>query len=63
MVYDHPKISVVLSSFNGAQFIEEQLISIIEQTIKPDEIIVSVSNGNLLEKKLIYLKNLRQAIK
>ena len=40
MVYNHPKISVVLSSFNGAQFIEEQLISIIEQTIKPDEIIV-----------------------
>jgi glycosyltransferase involved in cell wall biosynthesis len=40
MVYDHPKISVVLSSFNGAQFIEEQIISIIEQTIKPDEIIV-----------------------
>lgn len=40
MVYDHPKISVVLSSFNGAQFIEEQIISIIEQTIQPDEIIV-----------------------
>ena len=40
MVYDHPKISVVLSSFNGAQFIEAQIISIIEQTLKPDEIIV-----------------------
>lgn len=40
MIYDHPKISVVLSSFNGAQFIEEQINSIIEQTIKPDEIIV-----------------------
>lgn len=40
MVHHHPKISVVVSTFNGAQFIEEQLISIIEQTLQADEIIV-----------------------
>jgi glycosyltransferase involved in cell wall biosynthesis len=40
MADNHPKISVVVSSFNGAQFIEEQLISILNQSIKPDEIIV-----------------------
>jgi len=40
MVYNNPKISVVLTSFNGVQFIEEQLNSILAQSIKPDEIIV-----------------------
>lgn len=40
MVYVSPKISVVLTSFNGAQFIEQQLNSILEQTLLPEEIIV-----------------------
>jgi glycosyltransferase involved in cell wall biosynthesis len=40
MAYNNPKISVVLTSFNGMQFIEEQLNSIIAQSIKPNEIIV-----------------------
>ena len=33
-------ISIALCSYNGAQFIAEQLLSILQQTRKPDEIIV-----------------------
>jgi glycosyltransferase involved in cell wall biosynthesis len=33
--------SVVIAAFNGEQFIEEQLNSIINQTVLPDEIIIS----------------------
>jgi glycosyltransferase involved in cell wall biosynthesis len=40
MMHDIPKISVVLTSFNGAKFIEQQLNSILNQTLLPDEIIV-----------------------
>jgi glycosyltransferase involved in cell wall biosynthesis len=40
MFHTNVKISVVLSSFNGAQFIEEQINSIIEQSMLPNEIIV-----------------------
>ena len=35
------KISVVIATYNGEKFIEEQLQSICNQTVKPDEIIVS----------------------
>lgn len=34
------KISVVMASFNGIKFIGEQLDSIREQTLKPDEVII-----------------------
>lgn len=34
------KVSVVLCSYNGEDYIEEQLKSIVHQSIKPDEIIV-----------------------
>lgn len=33
-------ISVVLSSYNGEKFITEQLASILNQTVKPDEVII-----------------------
>lgn len=36
-----PRISVVLASFNGSKFILEQLDSILNQTLKPDEVIIS----------------------
>lgn len=35
------KIGVVLATFNGQQFIKEQLQSIINQTLRPDTIIIS----------------------
>ncbi len=35
------RISVVLASYNGAEFIIEQLDSIREQTMKPDEVIIA----------------------
>ncbi len=36
-----PKVSVVLASYNGEKFIEEQLESLIKQTVPPDEIVIS----------------------
>lgn len=35
------KISVALISYNGVEYIGEQLLSILNQTVKPDEIIIS----------------------
>lgn len=35
------RVSVVLASYNGAEFIIEQLDSIREQTMKPDEVIIA----------------------
>ena len=35
------KVSVAMATYNGAKFIEEQLLSICRQTRKPDEIVVS----------------------
>ena len=34
------KISIVLSTFNGESFLEEQLDSILNQTVQPDEVLV-----------------------
>ena len=34
------KISVLMSTYNGEKFIEEQMISIIDQTKRPDEVII-----------------------
>lgn len=43
-------ISIVMATYNGEKFIEEQLRSICEQTVKPDEIIVQddLSTDNTL---------------
>lgn len=45
------KVSVAICTYNGSNFIEEQLTSIINQTVKPDEIILSDdgSSDNTLE--------------
>ncbi len=40
MIFDVPKISVVLACFNGASYIEDQINSVLAQTLPPSEIIV-----------------------
>ena len=40
-MYQGKRISVALASYNGEKYIEEQLMSICSNTVKPDEIIVS----------------------
>ncbi|MGL5049593.1 MAG: glycosyltransferase [Fusobacteriaceae bacterium] len=35
------KISVCIATYNGEKYIEEQLLSIINQNLKVDEIIIS----------------------
>lgn len=34
-------ISVALATYNGEKYLKEQLISICDQSVKPDEIIIS----------------------
>ena len=36
-----PKVSVAMVTYNGVDYIEEQLTSILNQTVKPDEVIIS----------------------
>ena len=40
MIFDVPKISVVLACFNGASYIEDQINSVLAQSLPPTEIIV-----------------------
>lgn len=40
-MYNGKKISVAIAAYNGEKFIEKQLLSIINQTVPPDEIIIS----------------------
>ncbi len=40
-MYKDKRISVALASYNGEKYIEEQLVSICNQTVKPDEIVIS----------------------
>lgn len=40
-MYQNYKISVVIATYNGEKYLEKQLDSIINQTVKPDEIIIS----------------------
>lgn len=40
------KVSVAMATFNGEQFIREQLNSILLQTIKPDEIVICDDNSD-----------------
>ncbi len=46
------KISVVIASYNGEKYIEDQVLSILSQTIKPNEIILSddCSSDNTIDK-------------
>ena len=45
------EISVCMAVYNGEQYIKKQLESILSQTIKPDEIIISDdgSDDNILK--------------
>lgn len=47
-----PRISVALCTYNGASYIEEQLGSILEQTLPPSELVVSddASSDDTLER-------------
>lgn len=64
------KISVVMATYNGAQYLEEQIRSILNQTLPPDELIVcddcsTDGTVEILEKykqdqKLSYVVNDRQ---
>lgn len=47
------KISVCLATYNGEKFIEEQLRSILTQTINVDEIVISDDNSNDNTLKII----------
>ncbi len=37
---DNMKISVAMATYNGAKYIREQLDSILNQTVLPDEIVI-----------------------
>lgn len=64
------KISVVMATYNGEKYLEQQIVSILEQTVKPDEFIVCDDGSTdrtiaILEKfaqqnKLRYVINDRQ---
>ena len=51
------RVSVALASYNGEKFIQEQLLSIINQSHIPDEIVISDRNikSFIDDKKDIYL--------
>ena len=40
------RVSVALASYNGEKFIQEQLLSIINQSHIPDEIVISDDSSN-----------------
>lgn len=59
------RVSVAMATYNGARFVSEQLESIIRQTVRPDEIIISDDNSadetvniceNVLSKSRIAYK-------
>ena len=51
------KISIAMAPYNGEKYINDQIMSIINQTYKPDEIIIvddfSKDNTKIIIKKLI----------
>ena len=47
---DKKKISVVIASYNGEEFLTEQLDSIRNQTLPPDELIICDDSQNRLVK-------------
>ena len=57
------KISIALATYNGSVYVKKQLVSINEQIIKPDEVIISDdgSTDNTIEiiKRFIQENNLK----
>ena len=66
------KISIVMATYNGELYIEKQLASICNQTVPPDEIIISddrssdntisiiksfINKNNIAQKTNIYVNN------
>jgi glycosyltransferase involved in cell wall biosynthesis len=56
-----PKISIALCTYNGAKFLGEQLESIAEQTIAPDEVIVGDDGST--DNTLAMLDAFRECVK
>lgn len=58
-------ISVVMATFNGEKFLHKQLDSICNQTLKPDEIVISDDNSSDTTKIIIqsYMKKTRIPIR
>lgn len=55
------KTSIVIATFNGSRFIQEQLDSIINQTVLPDEIIISDDGSTDSTAELVhdFLRNMQ----
>lgn len=58
------KVSIVFATYNGEKYLEEQLNSFVNQTIMPDEIVISDDNstdstiaGNILGGCCLAIKN------
>jgi len=56
---ERPSVSVVMCTFNGERFVAEQLESILNQTVLPDEIIISDDGSS--DSTLAVIDNVRQA--
>ena len=50
---DKAIISVVIASYNGAEFLQEQLDSIKNQTLPPDELIICDDRSNDDDKYML----------
>ncbi|MBO1922990.1 glycosyltransferase [Thiomicrorhabdus sp. 6S3-12] len=46
MTPNQKKISVALATYNGAEFLSKQIQSLLEQTVLPDEIVISDDNSS-----------------
>ncbi|EGP5696907.1 hypothetical protein DSH74_12955, partial [Enterococcus faecium] len=53
------KTSVVLATYNGQKFLNDQILSIVNQTIVPDEILVfdDQSTDNTMNIIMKYVRN------
>lgn len=57
------KISVVMAAFNGEKYLREQLESIIKQTLKPDEVIVTDDKSTDATVKILEQYKLDHQVK
>lgn len=57
---DSPKISIAMATFNGESFLREQLSSLVNQTLAPDELVVCDDCSS--DSTLIILEEFRASI-